>query len=548
MVGNDIDVIQTGTRTIGPVSITTGIDSVPTMTLTIPLEDIPETELDKIEAGEVVEPRLQRYNLTVYIQSEGRLKYRFNGTIDKVKIDYANYSAAFTLSHKIARMREWPMPINYVVKRKPIGEIIGKNGAALGFSAPPTNGQPDFTMQSYKAEVHFKYANTATENVIVSLTFGSANKLAALSELIKKTENLHFAVDLSAEVDTILISSFDDQDCSPQTLISPFPFEDDECDDSPYHYVTMLTEPVFDVDYTNHFNRAIVFCGDVQDGVNHLTLGSLDGTEPIAGFPVKHYEYELNQQPETAWDENGKKINNEKIYGEFDLMAYTRNTNREYYVEDSWQLKQDDGIVYNTVYNFSDLYPIPNLKEDIDDDDELEELVITDADRVEIVAQAYKCAVRKLKAQRPDRAYQFNCTALPYNTPDGSKIRLLYAKTINRQPDEEGCDGAEKIKIINLDECLYITKRTITFDSAMNEITTLTLDGELRTRDIDATEIELREAAAAPGGAEQAFHPDLGVLTYSDSLYQKYASTGARYSLPTPALPGVPNTGVAPNL
>ena len=66
-VGNDIDVKQTGTRTIGPVSITTGIDTVPTMSLTIPLEDIPDTELARIEAGQVVEPHLQRYNITVYI-------------------------------------------------------------------------------------------------------------------------------------------------------------------------------------------------------------------------------------------------------------------------------------------------------------------------------------------------------------------------------------------------------------------------------------------------------------------------------------------------
>lgn len=543
-VGNDIDVKQTGTRAIGPISITTGIDTVPTMSLTIPLEDIPDTELARVEAGQVVEPHLQRYNITVYIQSEGILKYRFNGTIDKVKVDYANYSVSFTLSHKIARMREWPMPVNYVVKRKPIGEIIGEQGAALGFSAPPVGGLPNFTMQSYEAEVRFRYSNEAVKNVVVSKTFGSNNKLAALSELMKATENLHFAVDLSAEEDTILISAFDEMECANNVLISPFPFEDDECEPSPYHYVTMLTEPTFDVDYTNHFNRAIVFCGDVQDGVNHLTLGSLDGRELIPGFPVGHYEYELNQQPETAWDENGKKINNEKVYGEYDIMAYTRNGNREYYVQDTEQLERDDGIVYNTVYNFNDLYPIPNLKEDIDDDGELEELVITEGDRIEIVAQAYKCAVRKLKAQRPDRAYQFNCTALPYGTMDGQKLRLFYAKTVTRQGDEEGCES-EQVKIINLDECLFMTKRTITFDSAMNEITTITLDGELRIRDIDATEIELREAAAAPGGSEQAFHPDLGVLTYSDNYYRNYPSTGAKWQRPIP-LP--PNTGVPPNL
>lgn len=533
---------QVGMRTLGPISITTGVDTVPTMSLTIPLEDLPASELEKIENGTVIEPRLQRYNLVVYIQSEGILKYRFNGTIDKVKIDYANYAVSLTLSHKIARMREWPMPVNYCVKKKPISEIIGANGAALGFSAPPAGDGNNVTMQTYTQEVQFAFKDTATAGVKVTMEFGSSNKLAALSELLKNTESLHFSVDLSAAKDTIYISDFESQGCADNTLISPFPFEEDECeDDDQYHYITMLTEPIFEADYTNHFNRAIVFCGDVANGVNHFTLGALDGESPTAGFPVGHYDYQLNTQPETEWDENGKKINNEKIYGEYDLMAYTYNGNREFYVEDSWQLEQDSNIVYNTVFNFNDLYPIPNLKEDIDDDGELEEPVITDGDRIEILRQVYMRAVRKLKAQRPQRVYQFNCTALPYEFKDGQKIRLLYAKSVNRE-DPEGdteCD-MEKVKIVTLDECLFMTKRTITFDSAMNEITTITLDGELRVRDINATEIELREAAAEPEAAMGIAHVDLGVLTYGDSFYE-WVRQKVGISIPK-----VPNTGVAP--
>ena len=85
-----------------------------------------------------------------------------------------------------------------------------------------------------------------------------------------------------------------------------------------------------------------------------------------------------------------------------------------------------------------------------------------------------------------------------------------------------------------------MTKRTITFDSAMNEITTITLDGELRVRDINATEIELREAAAAPEAANEVARVDLGVLTYSDSFYEwPEKSTGI-------SIPKAPNTGVPP--
>ena len=48
-------------------------------------------------------------------------------------------------------------------------------------------------------------------------------------------------------------------------------------------------------------------------------------------------------------------------------------------------------------------------------------------------------------------------------------------------------------KVANITETLYVTKRTITFDSVLNEFTTMTLDEELRPRAINAVEIELHQ-------------------------------------------------------
>lgn len=531
-------VVQTGTRLLGTTTINTGIDSVPTLSMTIPLEDLPTSELARIDEGTFVEPRLQRYTVVVYFNIGGVQKYRFQGTIDKMNIDYANYAVQLTLSHTVARMREWAMPVNYSVKTKTVEEIISERGAALGYANPPivdSEGKDNFSMQSYNRTIDFVFENDGSKDVIVTMTFGANNKLQALSELLNNTEDLHFSVDLSKERDTVIIGSFS-KDCT-KTVISPYTYTTEECEEEDLsEYVTMLTEPKFNVNYTNHFNRAIVFCGDIQDGVNHLTLESYYGQEPTKGFPVGKYEYELNQLPETAWDpENGKKINNEKIYKDFDIIAYSKNGNREFYVEDTWQLERDDHIILNTVYNFNDLYPIPQLKLDIDDDGEMEELVITDGDRAEIIRQAYMRAVRKLKAQRPERTYQMNTTALPIGTSDGDKIHLLYAKSV-RIPDDE-CDEFTEKKIVNIDECLYLTKRTITFDDALNEITTVTLDGELRPKDISATEVELREAAEEGGTTEtETIHADLGKRTYYDKLYREYQQAWLGDTLRAPNL------------
>lgn len=544
-------VVSMGARLLGTTTINTGIDSVPTLSMTIPLQDLPTID-NQAQPGEITEPGLQRYTIIVYFNIGGVQKYRFQGTIDKMNIDYANYSVQLNLSHTVARMREWAMPVNYTVKEKKVKDIVGEAGAALGYANPPiidATGNPNFSMQSYDQTINFVYGSAGAEDVLLTMTFGANNKLEALGELLNNTEDLHFAVDLSAEKDTVIISSFGTAQCTP-VLITPYTYTEEECEGEPQgslgdSLVTMLTEPKFNVDYTNHFNRAIVFCGDIQDGVDHLTIEPYYSglLQPSPDFPVGKYEYELNQLPETAYDDNGKKINNEKIYKDFDIIAYSKNGNREFYVEDSWQLERDNNIILNTVYNFNDLYPIPNLNEDIDNDGEAEELVITDGDRLQIVRQAYMRAIRKLRAQRTQRSYQMNTTALPLGTSDGDKLRLLYSKSV-RIIDED-CEKEITKPIVNIDQCLYLTKRTITFDDALNEITTITLDTELRIKDISATEVELREAAAEGPSEIAPTHADLGVNTYGDSVYRQYQQQWIK--TPSFKYPTTPNSGVRPN-
>lgn len=233
------------------------------------------------------------------------------------------------------------------------------------------------------------------------------------------------------------------------------------------------------------------------------------------------YDKELNVQPETeftpedASDEEkcrARKINNERVYNNNEALVLANNDNREYYVTDTKTLNEyDDGVIKQVVYNFPDLYPIPDLSGTDENCEEIE-YMITDEDRIEITKRAYWKAIRNLKAQRPVHTWQFNCEALPNYVADGDKVTFMYTKKMYPafpETIEGNCiDYADERphKVANITETLYITKRTITFDSVLNEFTTMTLDEELRPRAINAVEIELHRKLEEETDEAQEIH------------------------------------------
>lgn len=491
----------TGFETLTNTTITTGVDTVPTLSMTIPLKNLPEKNL-------------ALYDVIVHFMKDGIEKYTFYGVVDQMNIDYANYNVSLNLSHYVARMRDWLMPSNYTIKNFNLETAIGEYGAALGHS--DTLGDPQNYLDKDNGRmINFVYLDedlkTASGNngIKVSLTFAAVNKLEALSEVLKYTEDVHFRVSLTKQ-NTIEIGRFG---ASSHIIISPDAVpvdgcEADEIDRLNQNYLTMLTEPVFNVDYTNHFNRAVVFCGDVGYGILHLTLKQIYENPSLQseGFPVGKYEKQINQQPETEYDEEKEshpKINNEKIYKDNEGISFAENDNREYYVTDTVQLNRDGGVVRCAVYNFADMYPIPDTTGE-DSLGETIEYVITDDDRLEMSKQAYWRACRALKAQRPQYAYSFNTTAIPNWVGDGDKLHFVYVKKENVAVDglDDDCGETERRTTDEVNEELYMDKRIMTFDSVMNEICTVTLDLELRYRQINAVEVELHEIAASSDTGE----------------------------------------------
>lgn len=472
--------VSTGMRTLGAIKISTGVDTVPTMTLTLPLEDLPEENM-------------ANYSIKFHIQVDGIEKYVFWGIVDSMKINYANYSVEMSLSHQIARMRDWAMPANYTVKNTNLSHIISDKGINLG--DPSTVG---FKKQGEEDKRQYFYVEFTLENdPTIEHTFSSTDKLSGLQELVEATEKCHWYVDLSdPEGNRIVIGEMGEE---ADVEISPYPVYKDECETVDPRYVTMLTEPIYNVDYTDHFNRAIVFCGDIGDGVVHLTLKEIYENPNLQDpkFPVGMYNEEINLQPEPEYNEKGKVINNEQVYKDNEVVAFANNTNREYYVTDKDQLGEDGGIVKNTVFQYSQLYPIPKLTE-TDADGNTIEYGIMDNDRIEMAKRAYAKAIRELKAQRPEHAYQFNCTALPAGkgVHDGCKLNFIYNKKVSQTNGDADCENYTERPIVNLNVSYYMVNRIIVFDDILNEYATITLDRDLRTRAIDATEWELSEAVS----------------------------------------------------
>lgn len=167
-----------GTRVLGTTTITTGIDTIPTMSITVPLEDFPTDELTNVAEGMYFEPRMQRYIMVVHVQTSVNNrttqndKYTFRGVIDKMVIDYANFAVQLSLSHQVARMREWAMPVNYSVKGMPIDFLVGEQAAALGYPNPPVGTDGIFSMQSYNMQVNFEFRDFQTMPT-VEMTFAA---------------------------------------------------------------------------------------------------------------------------------------------------------------------------------------------------------------------------------------------------------------------------------------------------------------------------------------------------------------------------------------
>ena len=237
------------------------------MKLTIPLAEMPRNRAS-----------WNTMQIKVYLGD----KYVFWGIIDGFEIDYAHYSVSLDLSHIVAEHRTQFMPVNLIVKNMPLKNLYN---------------HMDFAMDGWMYEFSDKAANSRIE-----YTFSAENKLAAISECVEQTEDIHWRVKLTEEK----VVQFGEFGMIKPVVLSQARSFPDECtntqDES--YYPVMLTEPTLKMDFTDHVNRIVVLCGDIDKDVEHLTLKHVYEHPEwwTDGFPVGMYEKNINQQDETQYE------------------------------------------------------------------------------------------------------------------------------------------------------------------------------------------------------------------------------------------------------
>ena len=118
--------VSRDTRTVGTVQIKQMIDSVPTVTMSIPIDALP-----KNDKGLPV-TNLNNYRVLLRIMSQGEVKYGLACIVDAISVHYNTGVVDLSLSHRMAEMRQWLVPANLVVKNMTLGHCV-ENVVKLGF-------------------------------------------------------------------------------------------------------------------------------------------------------------------------------------------------------------------------------------------------------------------------------------------------------------------------------------------------------------------------------------------------------------------------------
>lgn len=268
-------VLHRGNKFLDTITINHSIDTVPTMSIRVPMSEIPQNY------------HLNRCEVKVFIGN----KYVFYGIVDSYEVDYEKYSTTLNLSHIVAKHRKDFMPVNLIVKNMPLKNLYDNM---------------DFNISGFKYIFSDKAAATRIE-----YTFSSENKLLAIDDALSQTEDIHWRVALKDEK----VVEFSEMGFQTPVIFSQVRASLDECLDrqDKLLYPTMLTEPKLTIDFTDHYNRVVVLCGDIGEGVVHLTLKNIyeDTSLQNPNFPVGMYDLNVNQQPEPEYEseDTGSSLN-----------------------------------------------------------------------------------------------------------------------------------------------------------------------------------------------------------------------------------------------
>ena len=280
----------------------------------------------------------------------------------------------------------------------------------------------------------------------IDYVYSRQNKLDALTKTCELTEDLFWRVGFTGER-YIEISQFGDK--KPYILsLKP----------SGKTNIRIVTEPQIEYDFDDIINVATVYSAKSDSGMSSLTMREVYEDESLQDemFPV------IILRPE---------VNNERDYSKYILQpkAIAPNNELEYAVLDLEGIAEAGGYLIESSFAFNDISPFAV------DQENGKTTKITDKDRVLAAKQAYKAAIRKLKAARVKYSLEIVTEELPVDINVGDKVRLLYDNNLYIL---ESCSNYMK-KILSYDDLFYVTKISYEIDETGGEVDTITLAKEL---------------------------------------------------------------------
>lgn len=259
---------------------------------------------------------------------------------------------------------------------------------------------------------NYKFTDNS-DDVVVTYLFSNQDKLQALTDICKQTEDVFWRVSLTEER-TIEIGRFGDY--------KELAITKNNIIDGTLNYVE---------DFQDICNYAIYFTDKSDSGTTALTLRDV----------YNHPELQNENFPVI---QTGEEINTERRYDYLDLIPFGANNKGDYAVLDKEGIALEAGNIFEKAFTSNDIQTVAK-----DTNKEL-----TDEDRLIASRQLYTQAIRKLIHSRRKVGITVSIDDLEPNTNVGDKVRFMLMSEIFKVVK---CSGYYK-KLLTVNDYFYISE------------------------------------------------------------------------------------------
>lgn len=333
----------------------------------------------------------------------------FHGQVIRKEYDLVNNVIKIDAEHIIKELEHQRVPTNYAVNELALGEMFNYKT----YQRPKDSKAADQVYFKEKVKVKdgdkeetkevvnyvdkdkidglfndkdwtYKFTDNSSD-VIITYLFSNQNKLQALTDTLKQTEDVFWRVSLTEER-TIEIGRFGDYKelvITGNNLLAES---------------LTLTE-----DFQDVCNYAIYFTDKSDSGTTALTLRDM-------------YNHPDMQNENFPIIETGEEINTERRYNYLDLIPFGANNQGDYAILDKEGIALESGHIFEKAFTSNDIQTVAR-----DTNKEL-----TDEDRLIASRQLYTQAIRKLIHSRRKVALKFTIDDLTPGTNVGDRVRFMF--------------------------------------------------------------------------------------------------------------------------